>query len=173
MLLNRTEWSPIRSVRFQYNYNHEYNYRPNWTTRNSDGFLIRRAEKVRKCDGAHCPIIGDLTITKTSLKKRIWLLSVFIAIIPTHLLCQMSVNPPGIEFQGTISKFKKRNKISSFCLFMSWIKCEISHFHVGKRAKKCTKSVMQVRSCCFAYKTYCFFFFDVLVAVRVVGSLSP
>ena len=43
------------------------------------------------------------------------------------------------------------------CLFMSWIKCEISHFHVGKRAKKCTKRVMQVRSCCFAYKNYCFF----------------
>ena len=27
-----------------------------------------------------------------------------------------------------------------------------------KRAKKCTeKSVMHVQSCCFAYKTYCFF----------------
>ena len=28
-----------------------------------------------------------------------------------------------------------------------------------------------MRSCCFAYKTYCFF--EVLVAVWVVGSLSP
>ena len=27
---------------------------------------------------------------------------------------------------------------------------------------------MHVQSCCFVYKTYCFF--DVLVAVRVVGS---
>ena len=30
------------------------------------------------------------------------------------------------------------------------------------------KSVTHVQSCCFVYKTYCFF--DVLVAVRVVGS---
>ena len=30
------------------------------------------------------------------------------------------------------------------------------------------KSVMHVQSCCFAHKTYCFF--DVLVAVRVIGS---
>ena len=28
---------------------------------------------------------------------------------------------------------------------------------------------MHVRSCCFGYETHCFFF-DVLVAVRVVGS---
>ena len=32
---------------------------------------------------------------------------------------------------------------------------------------------MHVQSCCFGYETYCFFFFDVLVAVRVVGSYSP
>ena len=30
------------------------------------------------------------------------------------------------------------------------------------------KSVMHVQSCCFAYEIYCFF--DVLVALRVVGS---
>ena len=55
---------------------------------------------------------------------------------------------------------------------MSSIKREIRHFHVvvvQKRAKKKEqKSVMHLQSCCFAYKTYCFF--DVLVAVRVVGS---
>ena len=51
------------------------------------------------------------------------------------------------------------------------IKREISQFHVvvvQKRAKKCTKSVMHVQSCCYFYKTYCFF--DVIVEVRVVGS---
>ena len=37
-------------------------------------------------------------------------LSVFIAIIPTYLLCQMYANPPEFEFQGTIFKFRKRNK---------------------------------------------------------------
>ena len=38
---NRTEWSPIRSViirlinNFNDLFNHEYDYRPNWTTRSS------------------------------------------------------------------------------------------------------------------------------------------
>ena len=34
------------------------------------------------------------------------------------------------------------------------------------------KTGVHVQSCCFANKTYCFlfFFFDVLVTVRVVGS---
>ena len=31
-------------------------------------------------------------------------------------------------------------------------------------------SVMHKQSCCFAYKTYCFF--DILIAVCVIGSLS-
>ena len=56
-------------------------------------------------------------------------------------------------------------------MFTSSIKREIMHFHVvvvqnGQRNVQ--KSVMHVQSCCFAYKTYCFF--DVLVAVRVVES---
>ena len=57
------------------------------------------------------------------------------------------------------------------CSFTSSIKREIRYFHVvvvQKRAKKCTKSVVHVQSCSFAYKTD--FLFDVLVAVRVVGS---
>ena len=32
---------------------------------------------------------NDATVTRTSLKKRICVFPVFIAIIPTHLLCQM------------------------------------------------------------------------------------
>ena len=63
-------------------YNHEYNYNPNWTTRILTNlnhnynkiwdvlgtqeiprvFFIRREEKVRACDGAHCPIIMDFKI---------------------------------------------------------------------------------------------------------------
>ena len=31
---------------------------------------------------------------------------------PGHLLCQMKANSPEVEFQGTISKLSKRNKIS-------------------------------------------------------------
>ena len=44
---------------------------------------------------------------------------------------------------------------------MYFIKRENRNFHVvvvQKRAKKYTKSVMHVQSCCFAHKTYCFFF---------------
>ena len=45
-------------------------------------------------------------------------------------------------------------------LLTSSIKLEIRHCYVvvvQKRAKKCTKSVMHVQSCCFAFETYCFF----------------
>ena len=51
------------------------------------------------------------------------------------------------------------------------MKQEIKHFHVvvvQRRERNVQKSVMHVRSCRFAYKTYCFL--DVVVAVGVVGS---
>ena len=41
---------------------------------------------------------NDATATRTSLKKWICVLSVFIAIIPTHLLCQIYANPPILSF---------------------------------------------------------------------------
>ena len=47
------------------------------------------------------------------------------------------------------------------------MKREIRHFHVvivQKRQGNVQKSVMHVQSCCFAYLTYCGFFY-VLVAV--------
>ena len=50
----------------------------------------------------------DPTAAKTSLQKWICVLSVFIAIISTHWLCQMWANTPGIEFLRTIFKFRKR-----------------------------------------------------------------
>ena len=49
---------------------------------------------------------NDATATRTSLKKSICVLSVFMAIIPTHLLCQLETNPPKAEFQGTIFKLR-------------------------------------------------------------------
>ena len=55
------------------------------------------------------------------------------------------------------------------CLtFTSSIKREIWHFHVvvvKKGERNVQKSVMHVRSCCFAYQTF-FLFFYVLVAVH-------
>ena len=57
-------------------------------------------------------------------------------------------------------------------MFTSSVKREIRHVYVvvvQKWAEKCTKSMVYVQSCCFANKTYCFF--EVLVTVRVVGSV--
>ena len=53
------------------------------------------------------------TAVKTSLKKWIRVLSIFIAITPSHWLCQMQAIPPKVEFLTTISKFRKREEISS------------------------------------------------------------
>ena len=56
-------------------------------------------------------------------------------------------------------------------LSTSSVKREIRHFHVAVvqwRQRNVQKSVMHVQNCCFAKETYCFF--EVLVAVTVVGS---
>ena len=63
------------------------------------------------------------------------MLSVFIAIIPTYLLCQILANPPEVEFQGTISgahhiQVKKAEIKFRRCLFPFSTKHEIRHFHV-------------------------------------------
>ena len=50
--------------------------------------------------------------------------------MPTHLLCQMFVNPPEVEFQAAISKFWDREIKFRLCLFTFSIKREIRHFHV-------------------------------------------
>ena len=51
---------------------------------------------------------------KTSFKKWIYVLPVFSAIIPTHLLNQKQANPLGVEFLGSLSRFRKTNKILSW-----------------------------------------------------------
>ena len=60
----------------------------------------------------------------------------------------MWANPPEAEFQVTISKLRKRNKISSLLVYVLH-KREIRHFHVvvvQKRERNVQKSVMHVRS---------------------------
>ena len=67
----------------------------------------------------------------------------FIAIIPTHLLCQMWANPPEAEFQVTISKLRKRYKISSLLVYVL-LKTRNKAFPRRcrvKTRKKCTKKV--------------------------------
>ena len=86
---------------------------------------------------------NDATTTRALLKKWICVLSVFIAIIPTHLLCQMWANPPEAEFQVTISKLRKRNKISSLLVYVLY-KTRNKAFPRRSRVKtvkKCTKKV--------------------------------
>ena len=72
---------------------------------------------------------------------RIYVLSVFIAIIPTLLLHQKLANVPGVEFLGFLSKFRKRNfKNRHFYLVV-----------LQKRQRNVQNSVMHVQSCCFAF----------------------
>ena len=63
---------------------------------------------------------NDATATRTSLKKKnLSSYSLYlIVIIPTHLLCQMLANPPEGDFQVTIFKLRKRNKISSLLAYV-------------------------------------------------------
>ena len=88
----------------------------------------------------------DAMVAKTSLKKSICALSVFIAIIPTDLLCQIWGKPPRVEFVGTNPVSKREIK---FCcrLFTPSIKRLIRQFYdevVQKRQRNVPKSVMHV-----------------------------
>ena len=65
---------------------------------------------------------------------------------------------------------------TKFCcrLFTSSIKREIRHFQVvvvQRQQRNVQKSVLYVKSCCFAYSTNCFF--DILIAITVVASSGP
>ena len=85
---------------------------------------------------------NDSTATRASLKKWICVPSVLIAIIPTHLLCQKLTNPPGVEFQGTITKFRKRNQISSLLVYVlhKTLNKAFSRRSRAKTTKKCIKN---------------------------------
>ena len=100
-------------------------------TRFSQYFVVR----ARKPVSWGTLRLNDATATRKSLKKWICVLSVFIAIIPTYLLCQISANPPEVEFQGTISgahhiQVQKAEIKFRRCLFPFSTKHEIRHFHV-------------------------------------------
>ena len=63
------------------------------------------------------------------------------AIIPIYLLCQMYANPSEFKFQGTVFKFRERNKISSLLVYVlhklrNWA---FSRRNRAKTAKKCSK----------------------------------
>ena len=88
----------------------------------------------------------DAMVARTSLKKSICALSVFIAIIPTDLLCQIWGKSPRVEFVGTNPVSKREIK---FCcrLFTPSIKRLIRQFYdevVQKRQRNVLKSVVHV-----------------------------
>ena len=63
------------------------------------------------------------------------------------------------NFKGPNSSSEREIKFRRW-LFTSSIKREIRHFHVvvvQKRERNVQKSVMHLRSCCFANQTNCFF----------------
>ena len=84
---------------------------------------------------------------KASLKKWIYVLPVFIAIIPTHLLYQNSVIPPGVEFLGSLIQVQKEK--DNFVVTSS-VKCKITcrQFHVEvvqKRQRNVQKSMIHTK----------------------------
>ena len=114
---------------------------------------------------------NNVTPTRTSLKKWICVRLVFIAIIaiPTYFVkCRRALLK--LNFKRPYPS-SEREVIFRRCLFTPSITRKVRYFHVvvvQKQERNRQKSVMHVRSCCFGYNTHCFF--DVLVAVRVVGS---
>ena len=71
----------------------------------------------------------------------------------------MSVNPPEAEFQGTLSKFIQRNKISSLLVYELHKKCKVVVLLI--------KPIVFV--CLFVFLFVCFFGRS-RVAVTSVGS---
>ena len=84
---------------------------------------------------------NDATTTRTSLKKWICVLSVFIAIIRTPYFVKCRRTLLELKSQGPYPSSKREIKFRRW-MFMSSVKREIRYFHVvvvQKRAKKCTK----------------------------------
>ena len=62
----------------------------------------------------------------------------------------MLAKPPEVEFQETISKFRRRNKRS---LLLVYVLLKIWHFHVAVMQKR-QRNVMHLRSCCFVQNPF-------------------
>ena len=97
--------------------------RPKWWANSTWHIVEGKTDLMSLIGLLQHPTLGtlrsnDATATRTSLKKWICVISVFIAIIPTHLLCQLWANPPKAEFQGAKFKLRKRNKISSLLVYV-------------------------------------------------------
>ena len=70
------------------------------------------------------------------------------------------MNPPEVEFRGTISKFRDRSKISLLLVYVlhkTWNRV-FSRRSRAKTGKEMYKKAWCCWSCCFSYKTFFFFF---------------
>ena len=113
---------------------------------------------------------NDATSTRTPLKKWICVLSVFIAIVPTHWLCQIQANPTGAEFLGTIFKFRKRNQFRR-CLFTQSIKVMLRETirnddFCDNTTLQCWENVVGIRNNVATMLQCC-------VTLRIVVATSP
>ena len=79
----------------------------------------------------------------------------------------MKADPPAVEFLRTMSKFKKRSKISSSLVYVlhKTLNSAFSRRSRAVTAKKCKTSVMHVQVVVFLIKPIVFFFLYVLAAV--------
>ena len=104
------------------------------------------------------------TAGKTSLKK--WncgfSFSIFIAIIPSFLLCWMYANSPGVEFLKTLSKLKKRKKILLLLVYVlykmwNWVFSCRSHVKLARNGQKklwCTCKVVVLLVITIVFMTF-------------------
>ena len=104
---------------------------------------------------------NDATVTRTSVKKvylRSFSLYRDYSYPITFFKCRRTL--PKLNFKGPYPSSEREIKFRR-CLFTSSIKHETRHFHVvvvQKQERNVQKKGMHVQSCCFAYKTYSFFF---------------
>ena len=106
-------------------------------------FSLSNRYKIFTSDWLWIEICENVVLSKmeTSLKKWIRVLSITVAIIPTRFLCQMLANSSEAKFLKTISKFRKRKKISSDLVYVLHKTCNYAFSHRSRSVtvKKCTQ----------------------------------
>ena len=95
---------------------------------------------------------------KTTLKKWIYILSVFVTIIQTHFLCHIRQTTLGLNPKNHIQVQKEKNTLWSLVYFLHqmWKKAFLCHIHAVME-KKLTKAWSMCRAVVLIIKPKCFF----------------
>ena len=95
---------------------------------------------------------------KTTLKKWIYILSVFATIIQTHFLCHIRQTTLGLNPKNHIQVQKEKNTLWSLVYFLHqmWKKAFLCHIHAVME-KKLTKAWSMCRAVVLIIKPKCFF----------------